>query len=65
MARKLQVSIYPEDRAERLAKIMGENSASAHALAELKRRKALGEDVVLLICGATILVGPRPQRTTG
>ena len=52
--------IYPVDRAMRLAKIMGERSAAALALIELERRKAAGEDAVLLVAGSMILVGPRP-----
>ena len=60
MAKQIEVSIYPVERAELLAKIMGESSATAKALIELKRRKELGEDAVLLIAGSTILVGPRP-----
>lgn len=56
-----QTSIYPVERAERIAKIMGENSAAAQALVDLKRRIAAGEDAVLLVSGAMILVGPRPQ----
>ena len=50
--------IYPIDRAERLAKIMGENSTAARALAELKQRRASGEDVVMLVLGPMIWVGP-------
>ena len=59
--RKLKVSIYPDDRAERLAKIMGPSSAAAMALVELKQRRDEGEDAVLLIWGEMILVGPRPS----
>ena len=58
--KKQEFVIYPVERAERLARIMGEHSASAQALAELKRRQTAGEDVVLLVGGSTILVGPRP-----
>lgn len=54
----LTVSEYPVERAERLAKIMGKSSAAAKALDEMKRRRAAGEDVALLICGSIILVGP-------
>lgn len=60
--RQIELLIYPEDRARRLAYIMGETSAAAHALVELERRKALGEDAVLLLAGSTILVGPRPAK---
>lgn len=56
-----EFAVYPEERAERLAKIMGESSAAAQALADLKRRKARGEDAVLLVAGSMIFVGPRPN----
>lgn len=59
--RPTEWSIYPDERAERLAKIMGESSAAAQALVELKRRRALGEKAVLLVAGSTILVGPDPR----
>lgn len=36
------VSIYPVEQAERLAKIMGESSATAAALREFKRRQEAG-----------------------
>ena len=61
--KKLEPVIYPIDRAERLAKIMGKFSAAARALAELKDRQAKGEDVVMLVQGPMILVGP-PLTTT-
>jgi len=56
--RPIEVSEYPVERAERLAKIMGDSSATAKALIELKRRQSEGENVVLLVAGGTILVGP-------
>lgn len=56
--KQIEVAEYPVERAERLAHIMGDQSATARALAELKRRRAAGENVVLLIAGAAILVGP-------
>lgn len=59
--KQTEVAIYPDDRAERLAKIMGPSSATAKALVELKQRRANGEDAVLLIAGSMILVGPRPM----
>lgn len=49
---------YPIERAERLASIMGESSAAADALRELKRRRAVGEDVRLFVRGSMIFVGP-------
>ena len=55
-----EVTIYPDERAERIAKILGPNSATAKALVELKARRAAGEDVVLLIWGPMIVVGPNP-----
>ena len=58
--KKIEVSVYPDDRAERLAHIMGPSSAAAMALVELKKRREAGEDAVLLIAGSMILVGPRP-----
>lgn len=58
--KKREPTIYPLDRAERLAKILGEYSAAARALAELKQRQADGEDVVLIVLGPMIWVGPRP-----
>lgn len=54
-----ELVVYPVERAERMAKILGDNSAVAHALDELRKRIAAGEDAVLLICGAMIIVGPR------
>jgi hypothetical protein len=59
------IAAYPLERAERLAKIMGESSAAAAALKELKSRLASGEDVALFVCGAWIFVGPRTQQSNG
>jgi hypothetical protein len=59
--RNTDISIYPVERAERLARIMGEHSAAADALKELKRRLEDGEDVVLMVARSMIFVGPRPR----
>ena len=63
-ARTQYVALYPDDRAERLAHILGPNSAAAKALVELKDRRSKGEDVVLMIVGSDqvqggfLMVGP-------
>lgn len=59
-SRRVEVEVYPEEFARRMASILGPFSANALALQELVRRKGLGEDVVLLLAGDNILVGPRP-----
>jgi len=61
MPQKLRPVIYPMEKAERLAGIVGTHSATNQALIELKRRLADGEDVCLLIAGSMIWVGPRPS----
>lgn len=58
--RRVEVEVYPEEFARRMASILGPFSANALALQELVRRKGLGEDVVLLLAGDNILIGPRP-----
>lgn len=55
----LNISPYPTDKAEQLAKIVGESSATAKALVELRRREANGENVGLFISGGFIFVGPK------
>ena len=42
---------YSEIIARRMAAVLGPSSAHALALTELERRRALGEDVVLLLVG--------------
>ena len=50
---------YSEEQAQRVAQIIGPLSADARALAELKRRRGLGEDVSLYLDqDRSILVGP-------
>ena len=49
---------YPVANAERLAKIMGERSATAAALRELRERQSAGEDVSLFVFRSWIFVGP-------
>lgn len=59
MAEQINLSPYPVEKAERLAKVVGKNSAVAHALTELKRRQDAGEDVGLFVYRSHIVVGPR------
>lgn len=58
MNKPIEASPYPIEQAERLAKIMGDSSATARALAELKKRQADGEDVTLFVARSFIFVGP-------
>jgi hypothetical protein len=57
-AEKVQPSLYPVAKAERLAKIMGNSSATARALRELRERQAKGEEVSLFVLHSWIFVGP-------
>lgn len=54
----IEASPYPVEQAERLAKIMGESSATAKALTEMKARREAGEDVGLFVFRSHIFVGP-------
>jgi hypothetical protein len=56
--KKIEPTPYSVTNAERLAKIMGEQSATAIALRELRKRQADGEDVSMFIVGSWIFVGP-------
>lgn len=56
--KKIEPTLYPVENAERLARIMGDSSATAIALRELKKRRADGEDVSLFILHSWIFVGP-------
>lgn len=60
--RKKREQLEPcrEDVAELVAQIIGEHSASAVALAELKRRRSAGELVYLWRAGDRLIVGPAP-----
>lgn len=53
-----QITPYSVENAERLVKIIGEKSATAAALKELKERREAGEDVGLFISGSWIFVLP-------
>lgn len=54
------VGVVSDEMLAKIAHILGELSAAAHAIADLKKRRASGEDVV---CYRTrrgvLLVGPR------
>jgi hypothetical protein len=52
--------LYPFDEvlAEKIADVVGESSAAALALAELKRRRERGEDAALFVASSTLVVGP-------
>lgn len=50
--------LYDEERARKVAYIIGPQSATARALAELERRRKAGEDVCLYRVGCTLIVGP-------
>jgi len=59
------VTELPLEQAKRMANISGEHSAAAKAIADMQRRRANGEDdVILLLWGQMIVVGPRPQSLT-
>lgn len=58
-----QFFLYPEDRAQRLANIMGPNSSAALALAELSTRRLAGENAVIMTNGKMLLVGPDPRES--
>jgi hypothetical protein len=47
-------------RLEHVARIIGEQSSAAKALAEHKRRTEAGENVVIFETGSTLIVGPLP-----
>lgn len=67
-ARKLQLKHVPDALAERIAWIIGPQSAHARALEECRARRAAGEIVHLWSTGDMILVGPDPSppsATTG
>lgn len=61
-AKKIEPALYPVAKAERLAKIMGDSSATAKALRELRERQAKGEDVSLFVIHSWIFVA---QQTPG
>lgn len=56
-----------EVSANLVAKILGEHSAAAHALAELARRRASGEDAFITDGRGTWWVGcwPKEENTDG
>lgn len=56
--KKTEPTLYPVANAERLAKIMGDSSATAKALRELRERQSKGEDVSLFVVRSYIFVGP-------
>lgn len=48
MAKTIKVERVSDEMARRVAGIMGPSSAHARALAEIDRRRAMGEDLVLV-----------------
>jgi hypothetical protein len=60
MPRNLELTLVDEENLERIARIMGEGSASAQALAEAKRRREFEKDIVIYETNdRTLVVGPR------
>lgn len=55
--------ILDEAFVRRVAHIIGPNSAAAKAIEERDRRRAAGEDAVILQGDGCLLVGPRPNAT--
>jgi len=45
---------------ERVAHIIGQNSAAANALADLDRRLAAGKNAAIYLYNQTFVVGPAP-----
>ena len=60
MSGHIKARPYDEDHARRVAKIMGNGSAAAQALAELEQRRAAGESVALYRTGSAVLVVRTP-----
>jgi hypothetical protein len=60
MARR-KLEPLPLYQAERIAHILGESSAMAMAIGEMKRRQAAGENVMLFTSGNSVVVGPSPD----
>lgn len=58
MQKPTMVQEVPRKDVERIAHIMGEQSASAQALAEYDRRTAAGESVKLYRDQGSMFVGP-------
>lgn len=56
MPKNLAIELFDEDTAEKVANIMGEWSGCAKALAELKRRRANGERVMLFRSAGSVFV---------
>lgn len=52
--------VEPEELVRRVAAILGPSSAAAKALAELERRRASGEDAIILKDDRLWIVGRRP-----
>lgn len=60
--KRMDLSLYPEDSARRVAAIIGPHSAAALALGELASRRASGEAVSLFrATGGYLVVGPSPD----
>jgi len=58
---KVELTLVDEAVLENVARIMGEQSASAQALEEVKRRRAAGEDAYIFEAPhRTLVVGPMP-----
>lgn len=57
-SKKIEPTVYPVANAERMVKILGDSSATAKALRELRERQTAGEDVSLFVVGNCIFVGP-------
>lgn len=49
-------NLVSEETLHRVARIMGQSSAAADAIKDVERRKAAGEDVVILVRGSAWLV---------
>lgn len=55
----VRVTLMDEATLERMAHIVGNQSAACGALADVARRRERGEDPVVVLCGDSLLVVPR------
>jgi hypothetical protein len=63
--RGVMARLIQDDEAERVARILGDSCAMAHAIRERDRRRATGEDAhIFQVTGGnmpSLLVGPMPR----
>lgn len=53
--------IISDEAAARIARVLGDHSAMAMAIADRDQRRTNGENAVILMNGPRLLVGPNPS----